>query len=93
MQANLERLRTALLSASNDVLRDALRRTLGVVLCVPTVDGKEHYLLAQFEGGDMPLMSWLAVQERSGAQAKLGLAALVAGAGFGPFLVSRNRGA
>jgi site-specific DNA recombinase len=57
--ANVERLHAALVSAATDALRDALRRTLGTIRCVPTIDGGERYLNAVFEGGDMPLWDWL----------------------------------
>jgi hypothetical protein len=77
--ANAKRLRTALLSAATDALRDALRRTLGTVRCQPTVEGESRYLWAQFEGGDVPLLEWLAIGE---AANQPGLSALVAGAGF-----------
>jgi|ERR1700733_313497 len=74
--ASAERLRTALVSAATDALRDALRRTLGTVRCRPTVEGESRYLLAQFEGGDAALLEWLAIGD-AGSQ---GLSALVAGA-------------
>ncbi|MGB6307320.1 MAG: hypothetical protein WBF89_05950 [Steroidobacteraceae bacterium] len=38
------------ISAHEDARHDALRRTLGAVPCVPTVDGSERRLPAAFEG-------------------------------------------
>jgi site-specific DNA recombinase len=79
MAANAEALRAALVSGAIDALRASLRRTLGTVRVRPTVDGGEPYLHATFEGGDMPLMTWLAVGDSAE-----GISALVAGAGFEP---------
>ena len=61
MVANVERLRAALVSAATDALREALRRTLGTVRCVPTVEGSHRYLNAVFDGGDAALMDWLCI--------------------------------
>ncbi len=79
--ANAERLRAALVSAATDALRDALRRTLGVVRLKPVLDDGPRYLNAVFEGGDMALLEWLAIGNKA---SKPGLSALVAGAGFEP---------
>jgi site-specific DNA recombinase len=75
--ANAGRLRAALVSAATDALRDALRRTLGTVRCVPTVEGESRYLNAVFEGGDAALLDWLCIGETM-------YPTLVAGAGFEP---------
>jgi hypothetical protein len=67
-------------SAATDALRHALRRTLGTVRLKPTVESADcRYLLAQFEGGDMALLEWLAIGD---AANEPGLSALVAGAFF-----------
>lgn len=78
--ANAERLRAALVSAATDALRDALRRTLGVVRLRPVTDDGPRYLNAMFEGGDMALLEWLAIGDKA---SKPGLSALVAGASSG----------
>jgi hypothetical protein len=45
--ANAERLRAALVSVATDALRDALRRTLGVVRLKPVLDDGPRYLSAR----------------------------------------------
>jgi site-specific DNA recombinase len=79
--AHAEALQTALESAATDALREALRGVLGSVRCQPVTDDGKPYLHAQFEGGDMPLLSWLAVGSAGNNE---GISALVAGAGFEP---------
>lgn len=77
--ANAERLRAALVSAATDALRDALRRTLGVVHLKPVLDDGPRYLNAVFEGGDIALLEWLAIGDKA---SRPGLSALVAGGRF-----------
>lgn len=79
IQANVERLRAALVSAATDALRDALRRTLGTVRLKPVTDDGPPYLSAVLEGGDIALLEWLALGDKAG---RPGLSTLVAGAGF-----------
>lgn len=74
--ANAEALRAALVDGAVDALRAALRRTLGTVPVRPLVDGGTRYLHADFEGGDMPLLAWLAISDSA---QETGIAALVAG--------------
>jgi len=59
--ANAEALRAALVNGAMDALRAALRRTLGTVRLTPVTDEGPRYLNARFEGGDMPLLTWLAL--------------------------------
>ena len=82
--ANLKRLREALDSAAIDALRTALRRVLGTVRLQPTVEGDSRYLVARFEGGDLPLLEWLTAGSAANEPGMAGLSALVAGAGFEP---------
>ena len=76
-------LRAALVNGAVDALRAALRRTLGSVRLKPVTDDGPRYLNAKFEGGDMPLLTWLAAGD---AANQPGLCALVAGAGFVAYL-------
>jgi hypothetical protein len=50
------------------------------VRCRPTVEGESRYLLATFEGGDMPLLEWLCIGEAANQPGMKGINALVAGA-------------
>ena len=74
LRANVGRLRAALVSAAVDALRDALRRTLDTIRCEPVTNDGSPFLMARFEGGDMPLLDWLAI----GDAGQPGLSALVA---------------
>ena len=81
LAANAEALRAALVDGAVDALRAALRRTLGMVRLKPVTDDGPRYLHALFEGGDMPLLAWLAGTNSAN---DTGISALVAGAGFEP---------
>jgi hypothetical protein len=61
--AHAEALRAALVDGAIDTLRAVLRRTLGDVRVRPVIEDGQRYLHATFEGGDMPLLAWLAVGE------------------------------
>ncbi|MGH9522805.1 MAG: recombinase family protein [Terriglobales bacterium] len=87
--ANAERLRAALVSAATDALRDALRRTLGVVHLKPVLDDGPRYLNAVLEGGDIALLEWLAIGDKA---SRPGLSALVAGARIETCLWAYSRG-
>ncbi len=81
--ANVRRLQEALDSAAADVLRDALRRVLGTVRCVPTIEGETRYLAARLEDGDLPLLEWLTLGTAPNQPGMTAISALVAGACFG----------
>ncbi len=66
-----------------DALRAALRRTLGTVRLRPMTDDGPRYLNATFDGGNVPLLTWLSGGE---AANQTGLSELVAGGRFGRYL-------
>jgi hypothetical protein len=72
---NVECLRAALQSAATAVLRDALRRVLGTVRCVP----EDGALVTYFNGGNDAVLTWLGAL---GTKIEPGRNALVAGVGF-----------
>ena len=77
--ANAEALRAALVNGAVDALRAALRRTLGSVRLNPVTNDGPAYLNAKLDGGDVALLTWLAMGE---AANQPGISTLVAGAGL-----------
>jgi hypothetical protein len=75
--ANAEALRTALVNGAVDALRAALRRTLGSVRLNPVTNDGPAYLNATFDGGDVALLTWLAMGEAANQPS---ISTLVAGA-------------